>query len=225
MSDVIVNYLIVQISIILFMLPFYLWYSHKKPPELDHAKDINHKLELFFSSKQANYLVFFWAMGEALVWFVIPEFLLLLVVFMRIKNKSQMVIWDIYGTAAGVLLAFLIKLPRDSISNLPYIQPKMVSQVEAWYEQSGIFGLVHQPFSGVPFKVFTHLAPEQGYFILWFLIFAIIVRIARYVVLYGIFVSIYPILHRFVLRNYIKLFFVATFIFSLMLLKVYNSYG
>ena len=36
---------------------------------------------------------------------------------------------------------------------------------------------------------------------------------------------IYPVFHRWVYKNYLPLFFIATFIFSVLLYKVYNSYG
>lgn len=219
------NYLIVQICIILFILPFYWLYRRKHVPDGEVKVSFNRHLEYFFTSKYANWLVFFWAMGEALVWFVIPEFLLILLIFMRIQRKRELLFYDIYGTAAGTLIAFVIHLPERLIDQLPYIQPNMVTQVRHWFDAHGIFGLVYQPFSGVPYKVFTHLAPHYNYFFITFLIFAVIVRISRYYVIYLFLSSIYPVLHKYVYRNYVRLFLISTFIFSVLLLKVYTSYG
>lgn len=220
-----INFLIVLGSIILFMAPFYLWY--RLAYRRDHTEPLpfNHHLEQFFSGRQANALVFFWALGEAVVWFVIPEFLLLMMVFMRVKNKTQLVLYDIYGTAAGVLVAFALDLPRAAVERLPYIQPKMVQQVTEWYDSLGVWGLIHQPFSGVPFKVFTHAADEYHFHFFIFLSVAVLVRMSRYIIAYGVFVAIYPILHRHVRRNYIPLFVIATFIFSILLWRVYRSYA
>jgi membrane protein YqaA with SNARE-associated domain len=222
---VILNYLIVQVCIVLFILPFYWLYRRKHLPQGEVKVSLNQHIENFFTSRYANWLVFFWAMGEAVVWFVIPEFLLILLIYMRIQRKRELLYYDIYGTAAGTLLAFLIRLPEHSIDKLPYIQPRMVAQVRSWFDAHGIFGLVYQPFSGVPYKVFTHLAPHYHFFILSFLIFAIIVRISRYYLLYLLLSSIYPVLHKYVYKNYVRVFLGATFIFSLILLKVYVSYG
>lgn len=221
---VLVNYVIVQVSIILFMAPFYLMYRRKHVSEDGLKISLNRHLEYFFSSKYANWLVFFWAMGEALIWFVIPEFLLILLIFMRIRRKRQLLLYDIYGTIAGTLVAFAIHLPERLIDSLPYIQPKMVVQVQEWFDLHGIWGLIYQPFSGIPYKVFTHLANDYNFFIIGFVIFAVMVRISRYYLFYLLLSGAYPIMHKYVYRNYVRLFLVATFVFSVLLLKVYTSY-
>jgi hypothetical protein len=220
-----VNYLLVQTAITLFILPFYAWYRHNHKKHDGQPLAFNHHLEYFFSSKQANFLVFFWALGEALLWFVIPEFLLLLVVFMRIKNKKKLLLYDILGTAAGVILAFVIKFPESFLLHVPYVQPKMVEQTYAWYDKLGILGLIHQPFSGVPFKSFIMVGANLKFFIVSFLLFAIVVRISRYLVAYAVCVSIYPFLHRYVYKNYVPLFIIATIIFSILLYRVFLSYA
>lgn len=222
---VIINYLLVQSCIVLFILPFYVLYRRKYVPDGDVKVSFNRHLEYFFSSKYANWLVFVWAMAEALVWFVIPEFLLILLVFMRIRRKRELLYYDIAGTAAGTLIAFAAHVPVRLIDKLPYIQPNMVLQVKYWFNHHGILGLAYQPFSGVPYKVFTNLAPHYHFFILTFLIVAVIVRISRYYLIYLFLTSIYPFLHTYVYRNYVRLFLVATFIFSVLLLKVYATYG
>ncbi len=222
---VIGNYLIVQVSIILFMAPFYLLYRRKHVASGGPQISFNRHLEYFFTSSYANWLVFFWAMGEALIWFVIPEFLLILLVFMRIQRKRQLLYYDIAGTAAGTLTAFIVNLPERFIDKLPYVQPNMVLQVKHWFNAHGVLGLIYQPFSGVPYKVFTHLAHDYHFFILAFLILAIVARISRYYIVYLLLTSAYPFLHKYVYRNYVRLFLVATFVFSILLLRIYDSYG
>jgi hypothetical protein len=101
----------------------------------------------------------------------------------------------------------------------------MVTQVKSWYDDQGIFALIHQPFSGVPYKVFTHLAPEYGFFLPLFLLFAVVVRISRYYIAYVILINIYPVLHKYVYRNYVRVAIIGTLIFSLMLWKVYTAYS
>lgn len=218
------NFLIILAAIVLFAAPFFLWYYLQHKESL-RSIDFNTYLEYFFSSRQANWLIFFWAFGEALIWFVIPEFLLLLIVFMRINRKRQMLIYDIAGTTIGIIAALIIRLPKDSINNLPYVQPKMVEQTEAWYAHSGILGLAQQPFSGVPFKVFTNLAWQYKFNILAFVVVALVVRVIRYLIAYGLFISLYPKLHRLVKINYVWLSIIAIFIFSILLYKVYRGYG
>jgi membrane protein YqaA with SNARE-associated domain len=221
------NYVIVQLGIILFMAPFYLRYHLKTYTDkaLEPSVTIGQRLENFFSSKQANWLIFAWAAGEALFWFVIPEFLLLLLVFMRIRRKKELLFYDIYGTVAGTIIALALHIPQTAIAHLPYIQPAMITQTQQWYDSYGIFGLIFQPFSGVPFKVFTHLAADYRFFIPFFIIFAVVVRISRYFFAYAIFNALYPLLHKYVYRHYIMLGFIATVIFSILLYRVYSSYA
>lgn len=217
------NFIIVTLSIALFVAPFFLWYWLRHKDSLEKI-NLNLYLEYFFSSKQANWLIFAWAASEAVIWFVIPEFLLLLVVFMRIRNKKQMLIFDIAGTIVGTIIAMILRLPEATIVKLPYIQQGMIDQTKVWYTDQGLLGLAHQPFSGVPYKVFTHLAWQYGFFILWFIIVAVIVRIMRYLIAYGLFISLYPKLHKVVKDNYIPLALVAILIFSILLYNTYNIY-
>lgn len=224
-STIILNYILIQAAILAFFAPFYLIYRYKHAKTGVKSTTFNQHLKYFFSSKQANYLVFLWAASEAIIWFVIPEFLLLLIIFLRIKKKIELLIYDILGTAAGTTLALILHLSRNGILKIPYIQENMVRQVEVWYQHMGIFGLIFQPFSGIPYKVFTLTANEFSFFIPFFLIFGILVRISRYYIFYLIFSGTYPLLHRLVYRNYLPLVFISCFIFSLLLLKVYNLYG
>jgi len=217
------NFVLILVSILLFASPFYYFYKRQSHGTIK-AHGINRELEQFFASKQANYLVFFWAMAEVLVWFIIPEFLLLLIIFMRIHRKRELLIYNIFGTIAGTVLAFSINLPAHLIEKLPFIQPAMTQQVAAWFDKSGLFALIHLPFSGIPYKVFVYLAPNYHILIITFIFMAILVSIARYLVVYGVLNLIYPLLHRYVYRNYVYLFLVAVFIFSMLFLRVYNSY-
>ena len=220
---VIGNFLFIVVCILVFASPFYYLFKRQRHGSIK-SHGINREIEGFFASKQANYLVFFWAMGEALVWFVIPEFLLLLIIFMRIKRKRELLYYNIFGTIAGTVLAFSINLPAHLIEKLPYIQPAMTQQVAAWFEKSGIFALIHQPFSGIPYKVFAYLAPNYHILIILFIITAIVVSVARYLIVYLVLNLIYPLLHRYVYRNYVYLFLVVVFIFSLLFIRIYNSY-
>lgn len=198
---------------------------YRRRKEEKTKQDLSERVESFFLSKASSYLVFFWAMSEALFWFVIPEFLLLLVVFMKIKNKRQLLVYDVAGTVAGTLIAFMLHVPNQIIEKLPYIQPKMVELTINWFTDLGIFGLFYQPFSGVPYKVFTLTATQFHFNMLAFIVLAVLVRMSRYTIFFAIFVALYPGLHKVVHKNYFKLFVCATFIFSVFLLKVARSFS
>ncbi len=223
--SIITNYFFIQSAILLFFAPFYLsyLYKHKK---FDKTKlTISEHLEKFFMSREANCLMLCWAALEAVIWFVIPEYLLLLLVFLRIKRKIQLLFYDIYGTILGTLIAFLIPFHTNSdILRIPYLQQNMITQVQVWYDHLGMFGLLFQPFSGVPYKIFTLTADRHHFFLPAFILLAVLVRISRYYFFYIIFTNLYPFVHRFVYKNYVPLFFIAGFIFTIALLKVYHGY-
>lgn len=224
--EIILSYLFIQASILIFVAPFYLLYKHYHPEISFKHLALNSHLEDFLSSKQANYLIFAWAASEAIFWFVIPEFLLLLVIFLRVKSKRTLLIYDILGTAFGTVLGLVISVYTNfDVTKVPYITQNMVQQVQVWYQGLGSFGLFFQPFSGVPYKVFVMNVHNFDINLLWFIFLAVAIRIARYYIFYLVFVGLYPFLHRIVSRNYIPIFLLSCFIFSALFLKVYHSYG
>ena len=224
--QIIINYFFVQISILLFICPFYFVYLYKHKNASIKNIFFNCHIEDFLSSKQANYMIYIWAGAEAICWFIIPEFLLLLIIFLRVRNKKALLIYDILGTIAGTFLGLFISIfLKFNIATVPYITQSMVDQAKIWYQGLGLFGLFFQPFSGVPYKVFV--ATISGFHInlFLFLILAVFIRIARYYIFYTIFVNLYPFWHNFISKNYIPIFLSGCFIFSFMFLKVYRSYG
>lgn len=218
------NYLIVLASFLVFIAPFYYLYKRKSHGSI-RVHGLNREIESFFNHRQTNYLFFFWAMAEALFWFIIPELLLLSVIFMRTRRRRDLLIYDIFGTIAGTILAFVINLPTHLIEKLPYVQSAMVQQCIEWFEKSGIFALMYQPFSGVPYKVFAYLGPNLHILIVFFIIAAVAVRIARYAVVYLLANKLYSVFHSFVYHYYVPLFLFAVFIYSLSLLQVYNAFS
>lgn len=219
------SYLLVLSTIVLFMAPFFWWYRREHYEKEQPQISFNRQLENFFMSRQANYLIFCWAMGEAIFWYVIPEFLLLLVVFMRVRRKHQLLSYDIYGTVAGSLLALMIRTPASVFDRLPFLQPAMITQTQHWFDQLGVWGLLHQPFSGIPYKVFLYVAHDYQFFIPLFLVVAIAARVARYAIAYLALTLIYPPLHKYVYNNYVRLFLLVVFVFTILLLRVYNIYN
>lgn len=217
------NFVFVTGAIIAFIAPFFFVYWLAHPGTLKTI-GFNRYFENFISSKYANWLVFFWAAGEALFWFVLPEFLLVLVMFMRVHKKRQMLIADILGTVFGTLVAYAIRFTEHLLTNIPYVVPEMITKVHGWYDQVGLLALSNQPFSGVPYKVFVNIAWQYDYFIFAFLFIALIARISRYIIVYGMLVSLYPYVHKLVYRHYVTLFLLSTLIFSILLYNTVTIY-
>lgn len=213
-------------SIILFFAPFVLLFFLKHRQEITAKQPgFNQFMDRFFDSPYLNWLVLLWAAGEAVMWFVIPEFLLLLIIFMKVRHRVNLLVYDIIGTIIGSIIGLSIHFSHSLMLSLPYVYEGMFTRVHGWFQSMGVWGLVNQPFSGVPYKVFLNMAPQFGLNLLWFLLLALVLRIGRYAVFYGIFWLAYPALHRFVYKNYTVLFFGAIVIFSLLLMKVSVLYS
>ncbi len=220
------NFVFIFSTMVLFFLPFtaIFWWRNRR--EISRARPhFNYFMEKFFLSRESNFLVASWAAAEAVIWFIIPEFLLILVLFMKVKGKAKLVVYDVLGTIVGTIIALVLHVPETLLTRFPYIYPKMIEQVHSWYDQHGVFGLVFQPFSGVPYKVFTHLAPDYHFFIPLFIVIAVVVRMSRYVIIYELGKAVYPLLHKFVRKHYLILFVVAIIIFTFMLMRVSQTYG
>lgn len=230
MVDTITHYLIhfcfVFGSMVLFFAPFVaVFYIRNRRQILDSQPHFNFFMEKFFASVEANWLVFAWAAAEAVFWFIIPEFLLFLMIFMKVKRKINLLKYDIFGTIIGTIAGFVLHVSPRSLLQVPYVFQGMIDQVHFWYDKYGIWGLFFQPFSGVPYKVFTSLATDYHFFFVWFLIIAVIARISRYLIAYEVTRALYPLLHRFVRKHYAVLFIVAIMIFTGLLLRVASLYG
>ena len=223
------TYIFIVVSIVVFFLPFYFLHLRRVGKNIRPLANWSLELENFFSSQEAAYLMFFWAMGEALIWYVIPEFLLLLIIFMRTRNKIKLLSYDIAGTIVGTLLAQgisrLIFLTPQELSGFPFLTPVMVRQVNIWYVDLGLLALMFQPLSGIPYKVFTLSVYQHNANWLLFLALAVAVRAGRYYLTFLVFSGLYAVLHRFVFRNYVWLFFLACLIFTLALRHVLGVYG
>lgn len=230
MVDIILSYLanfaFISLSILLFFLPFVavFWYR-RRTLIAEKTPHFNYFMEKFFMSKESNALVATWAAAEAIVWFVIPEFLLILVIFMKVRRKTQLVIYDIIGTVIGTTIAVLLHLSNSSLLKVPYIYQNMIDSVSKWYDQYGMLGIAFQPFSGVPYKVFNALVLDYGFIIPIFIILAVAVRMFRYLIVFEITKAIYPFVHKIVRKHYLILFVCAIAIFTALLMDISYKYS
>jgi hypothetical protein len=218
--------IVIQLSIAAFAAPFWLWYRISRPASEKHSHlSLGEHIELFFSSSQMNWLVFCWAASEAVVWFIIPEFLLLLIIFMRIRQRTALLFWDLAGTMLGTIVAFAISAPAANVAHMPYLTIGMTAQVIDWYQRFGAAALLFQPLSGIPYKVFTLLASAHHIGLVTLILVGAAVRMGRYILFYIILTGLYPLFHRFVFRRYIGIFVVSCMVFSFFLLRIVNNYG
>jgi len=223
--SLILNFIFVFSAIVLFFAPFVgvFWWRNRK--EIKAVKPhFNQFAELFFKSKESNALIVTWAAAEAFIWFVLPEFLLFLVIFLKVRHKFDLLKYDLIGTAIGTVIGIMWHAPASFLTQLPFVYQGMLDKVNGWFTDWGIWGLFFQPFSGVPYKVFNHLAYDYGFFIPLFIIVAIAARMIRYFIAYEITLALYPFIHKYVRKHYAILFVVGVLVFTMLLMRVSQMY-
>lgn len=225
-SSFLIHFCFIFASMVLFFLPFVIvFYARHRRQITEKRPHFNFFMEKFFASKESNYLVMAWAAFEAVWWFIIPEFLLFLIIFMKVKHKVNLLKYDIIGTVIGTVIGVWWHASAGTLLKIPYVFQGMIDQTKFWYDTYGIWGLFFQPFSGVPYKVFTSLALDYQFFFPAFLLIAVVARISRYVIAYELTKALYPLLHKFVRKHYAVLFGVGIAVFTLLLMRVVSLYG
>jgi 1-acyl-sn-glycerol-3-phosphate acyltransferase len=114
--------------------------------------------ERFASGPAAATLLAIWALAEATVWPIIPDFLLAPVAAGSRRSFCVPLAATIAGTAFGgvILLLFAYSSPAEAealLGNLPLVTDHQISVASARLEDLGTPAFLMQPWSGVPFKV------------------------------------------------------------------------
>lgn len=108
-----------------------------------------------------------WAIAEATVWPILPDFLLVPLVLGKPINAARLLAGAIAGMAlggAGIYL-FAFQQPADALSllhHLPTVHADAVNRAGQDLAAHGLAAFLYQPVSGVPFKVWALLAGSEG---------------------------------------------------------------
>lgn len=106
-----------------------------------------------------------WGVAEALIWPIFPDFFVLAVVPAAPKRWWKLAVaasvGSVVGGAAGYLLARLTG-SSSMLDQVPLVTAGMATQAQAWLDADGWWGLLRQPLSGIPYKVFVYLSGAEG---------------------------------------------------------------
>jgi membrane protein YqaA with SNARE-associated domain len=146
------------------------------------------RIARFARSRTALWLVFCWSIAEALWWPIIPDFL---VAPLALAAPSRWLVLAGVATA-GSVLGGAVAFPLGSLGDwlaesAPLLTQRMHEQAAAWMNDSGVAGLLQQPLSGVPYKVFALRAAEAGLSLPGFIVMSVAVRGLRIGVVAAIF--------------------------------------
>lgn len=123
----------------------------------------HHRVSVFARSRAALWLVFIWSIAEAMWWPVIPDFLVAPLALAAPGRFLVLAAAATGGSVLGGVVAFHLGSVGDWFAaNAPLLTPRMHEQAATWMEASGAGGLLQQPLSGIPYKVFGLQAGEAG---------------------------------------------------------------
>jgi membrane protein YqaA with SNARE-associated domain len=123
--------------------------------------------EVFASSRAAIAFMFCWAFAEAIVWPIIPDFLLVLLAIGNRRRFYVPLAAAIAGSATGGAALYLFAywspdLAANFLSALPLVSDGQVAEASRKLANEGVSAFWRQPWSGVPFKVWGLIAGAEG---------------------------------------------------------------
>ena len=149
---------------------------------------LHHRIGMFARSRAALWLVFCWSVAEAMWWPIIPDFLVAPLALAAPRRWIVVAAAATAGSVLGGVVAFHLGSAGDwFLSSAPLLTPRMHEQAATWMTQAGAGGLLQQPLSGIPYKVFALQAAERGLSLPGFLAMSIAARGLRIGVVAAIF--------------------------------------
>jgi undecaprenyl-diphosphatase len=126
--------------------------------------------------------------AEATIWPIMPDAVLVPLALARPSSWSRLVLAAALGTTVGGAISYLIgqgRPDRDAVERLPLVRPAMVSAADHWLAEAGPGGVLRQPASGIPMKVFARLGGMRGLPLWRLLLWAVLARGLRFAVAAG----------------------------------------
>lgn len=123
------------------------------------------RVRRFALSRGALVAVFLWAMTEAVVWPIVPDFVLLPLAIAAPARAVKLVGAALLGTVLGGLVAYAAggtALGGPLLAHAPLVTDRMIAFAGSSIAESGPSVLLSQPWSGVPYKVFAYQASPEG---------------------------------------------------------------
>ncbi len=124
------------------------------------------KASLFTGSILAFILLGIWSFFEASFWFVLPDFLLLLLCLLRPEKYLRFFVLSLVASVVGIssyygFVVFDSGLAREILDDTPFVNQGMIGDVGGWYTEGDLLVLLKQSVSNIPVKVWTYLAVEH----------------------------------------------------------------
>src|SRR5207249_6975453 len=111
----------------------------------------------FARSRRAVVLAFAWGLAEAIFFPVVPD---VGVAVLALAAPSRFAVLGLAATAGSVTGSagsywLGAAGAAGAVRHMPLVTGRMVDAADGWMHGAGAWGLWHQPWSGVPIKVFA----------------------------------------------------------------------
>lgn len=129
-------------------------------------------------------LLALWAAGEASVWFIAPDFLLMPFTIVRPERwrRFSIIAWCASFIGGSLYFAFCslhIALAESILGHTPFVTPRMLASISELFDRHGEWGALAQSWSFMSFKIWTFEAVRHHF--AWWTYFPIVMcsRIVR----------------------------------------------
>ncbi|GGV61211.1 hypothetical protein GCM10010277_65970 [Streptomyces longisporoflavus] len=113
------------------------------------------------STRRGLAAAFAWAFAEALSWPLMPELFLAIACVAVPRRALKLSLTALAGSLAGSLLALQLAASGAQLPN-PLTTDRMRAEVRAELAAEGAAAVRHQPWNGIPFKVYAREAGRAG---------------------------------------------------------------
>jgi membrane protein YqaA with SNARE-associated domain len=123
--------------------------------------------ERWTAGRAALGLIFVWAVAEATVWPILPDFLLIPLVVGNRRRYYLPLAGAVLGMALGGTFLYLFadwdaQHALQLLQHLPTVRASKIAGARGHLAAHGVAAFLFQPWSGIPFKVWAIVAGTQG---------------------------------------------------------------
>jgi len=159
-------------------------------------KELNQKVYdkfyIFAGSLVGLILLGLWSFFEASVWFIAPDFLIMLFSLVLFKKYKKFILVALITSLIGGLLYYILNLfyfeqLTDILFNTPFVAERSVAFVSKLLSEYGVIATFLQSITLIPFKIWTHFIVQYNLSPLLYFVFVAISRTIRFFVVAFVF--------------------------------------
>ncbi|HVL90821.1 MAG TPA: 1-acyl-sn-glycerol-3-phosphate acyltransferase, partial [Actinomycetota bacterium] len=167
-------------------------------------RSLHARVRGFAGTRPALLLAFGWGAAEALVWPIVPDLLVAALALAAPRRAIPIAAAAVAGSVAGGLAAYGLGAlgAAGVLDHVPLVTGRMQAEAASRMTTDGAAGVLGQPWSGIPFKVFAYQAPAAGVDAGAFAVFAFLARAVRFLQVAAMFAAGAILLRRWIDRLY-----------------------